>query len=480
MLLKNHKNFVVNKPQLLIWLILSFIFLFSRLINLSTLPLFSDEAYVIARAQELWQTGDLLGMIKFTTQPILIWLVALFIKLPLGTVFAARLVSTLMGLITALLLAFTAGKFIHSNAKWLAFLIMMILPFPFFYDRTLLFESSLLTWMTLAIFVPVVGLPLAILTKQIGWLSVPVIVMLHVKKIKILSISLITTFLVIFAIWLLALGSWEQIFKIIISQTAAPIGVNANFKANLLLSKLWLTTYITWPFLLLMLLGLIREGVLTIKKRGLRPILLIGLWSLLILFVETKIAVIFYPRYLYPILIGVVLLATSALWMLFTLIRNYKNPLRLVTVLIGLIVIFYPSIKFGYTFMNSPKQSAIAHEDKLQFFDDWTSGVGSNEINIEIEKYLRSNNNLTVYVESENSYFITLQRRNNPNFEIEIAHWLNEPLNEIPTNILEQENETWFVRNRHPDIPEDWPVTLITKVQKSPSRYVYLYRIIKQ
>ena len=130
--------------------------------------------------------------------------------------------------------------------------------------------------------------------------------------------------------------------------------------------------------------------------------------------------------------------------------------------------------------MNSPKQSAIAHEDKLQFFDDWTSGVGSNEINIEIEKYLRSNNNLTVYVESENSYFITLQRRNNPNFEIEIAHWLNEPLNEIPTNILEQENETWFVRNRHPDIPEDWPVTLITKVQKSPSRYVYLYRIIKQ
>lgn len=469
-----------KKNQLLVWFLLAFFFILSRLINSNLLPLFSDEAYVIARAQDIWQSGDWLSMVKLTTQPILIWLVTAFIKLPLDIVFAGRFVSVLSGLIAALLVAHAAGKFIHPQAKWFAFLIMIVLPFPFFYDRTLLFESTLLSWMAVAMFIPSTGLPLAILTKQTGWLAVPLIVLLHYWNKKTLLISLIMAIFVPFAVWFVALGSWEQIIKINFGQTAATLG-SANFKINLLRAKLWLVNYFTLPILFLALSGLIKEFLTFIKKRKISPILLIGIWSSSVLILEAKIAVIFYPRYLYPMILGVVLLAVSALWMSFTFISNFKNKImRVAAFFIGVIIIFYPSIKFDYVLIKSPKDAPLALEDHLQFFEDWTSGVGSDEFNKEITAFVQnSNQNLIVYVESENSYYITLDRKYKQNYEVKIADWLNEPLAEIPQGVLEEKAEVWFVRNRHPDIPEDWPVSLISKVQKSPSRSVYLYRVNK-
>ena len=435
---------------------------------------------MISRAQEIWQTDDWLSMVKLTTQPILIWLVAVFIKLPFDIVFAGRLASALFGLITALLIAHAAAKFIYPQAKWFAFFLMLVLPFSFFYDRTLLFESTLLTWMTLAIYIPVAGLPLAILTKQTGWLAVPLAILLHFRNRKLIIISLLSALLIPFAVWFIALGNWEQITKINFGQTAATLG-SADFKVNVLRAKLWLVSYVTLPILLLALFGLIKESVESVKKRVLSPALIIGLWSALILIFEAKVAVIFYPRYLYPMLLGIVLLATSSLWTFFTFVRDIKKPIwRLTALFISPIILFYPSVRFDYTLVNSPQDASLALEDRVQFFEDWTSGVGSNEFNKEITTFTKSSNqDLVVYVESENSYFITLDRKNEQNYSIEIADWLNDPLTEIPQEVFEEKTEVWFVRSRHPDIPGNWPVSLITRVQKSPSRNVYLYRINK-
>lgn len=435
---------------------------------------------MIARAQDIWQTGDWLSMVKLTTQPVLIWLVAVFIKLPLDVVFAGRLVSALFGLITALLIAHAAGKFIHSQARWFAFLVMMVLPFPFFYDRTLLFESTLLGWMALAMFIPAAGLPLAILTKQIGWLALPLVILLKWKNKKVLLISMLVALIIPFAVWFIALGNWEQITKINFGQTAATLG-SANFKINLLRAKLWLVSYFTLPILFLALVGLIKESLIFVKKRKISPVLTIGLWSAFILVFEAKVAVIFYPRYLYPMLLGVVLLATSAAWMLYTLVIGFKKTLLRLTVLfVSPIIILYPSVKFDYILIKSPSRATLALEDHLQFFEDWTSGVGSGELNKKINEFVQNNRGrLVVYVEGENSYYVTLKRGKFQNYEIKIAGWLNEPLTQIPQEVLEEKAEVWFVRNRHPDIPKDWPVTLITQVQKSPSRNVYLYSINK-
>lgn len=475
---KTKKLFTAFEP--VGWFFLVIIFLLTRLINSNSLPLFSDEAYVISKADDIWITGDLLGMLKYTTQPVLIWLVALFIKLPLGVVFAGRLVSAILGLTTAITLGWLASKYIHPQAKWLAFLLVMLLPFSFFYDRTLMFESSLGAFMTLSIGLPIVGLPLAILTKQIGWLVLPISLFLHRNNKKLVAVSLLFAIIIPFAVWFIALGSWDDVFKINFTQTGAGLGTNVNFKGNLLRAKLWLVSYITWPILILAFTGLIKEFIFSFKKRVLSPVFIIGLWSIFVLIFEAKVAVIFYPRYLYPMIIGIVLTATSASWWLYKFASVFNNlAYRLVLAIAIFILMLYPSIKFDYTLINSARSAPLALEDRFQFFEDWTSGIGSIQIEKEVDSFINNRENmLHVYVEGENSYFVTL-KRDDYNYNVRVADWLNDPLDKIPQSVLEEKAEVWFVRNRHPDIPDGWPVTLITKVRKTSTRYVYLYRIDK-
>ena len=348
----------MNKKHLVFtWLILSVVFLFSRLINSKSLPLFSDEAYVIARAWEVWQSGNWLSMVKYTTQPVFVWLVAIFIKLPVGEVFAARLVSSLLGLCTALLIAWAAGKLVHPQARWLAFVFVMLIPFSFFYDRTVLFESGLLSAITLSIFFPALGLPLAILIKQTAWLAIPVAIAIHRKNRKLVLVALFMSITIPLVVWLAALGDWEHV-KTVLAQTSAPIGGGANFKVNLLRAKLWLISYVTLPVLLLALLGLAKEFALFAKKKTISPLLVIGLWSLVILIFEAKVAVIFYPRYLYLMLLGIVLLATSAGWEILGYIKNIKRfyP-RAGISLVYLIAILYFPINFSSLPPASPKET---------------------------------------------------------------------------------------------------------------------------
>ncbi len=127
----------------------------------------------------------------------------------------------------------------------------------------------------------------------------------------------------------------------------------------------------------------------------------------------------------------------------------------------------------------TPEEANIPREDRFQFFEDWTSGVGSRELADQIVK-INSEAETEVYLEEENSYFITLksdQRLKRVN--VEIASWLVDPLMEVPKEVLSDGKTSMFVRNRHPDIPPDWPVELVLEVPKTASRSVYLYRIIK-
>ena len=113
-------------------------------------------------------------MVKYTTQPIFIWLIALFQFLPRDNVTSGRLVSGIFGLGTALIISKLAEKWINHQAEIPAFILMLVLPFSMFYDRTILFES-----VTLFFYGPSNNFPLtiglAVLTKQTGWLILPLV-----------------------------------------------------------------------------------------------------------------------------------------------------------------------------------------------------------------------------------------------------------------------------------------------------------------
>lgn len=451
------------------WFLLIAFFLVSRVYNLEGLPLFSDEAYAVARTWELGKTGELLGMIKYTTQPIFIWLVALFGRLPLGSIVSSRLVSAIAGLGTALVLAKLARKWIGSKAGFLTFILVTILPFSVFYDRTILFESTTLFFMSLSLIFPLAA-GLAILTKQTGWLILPAVIATGQGNFKKRFLEVVFSVVAVVAVWYLAMVNLDSILEIVLGKTSTPVSAAADFKNNLLRSKLWLINYLTIPVILLTFLGAVVAIIESVKKKKMKPLAVVALWTLGIFLLINKIAVIFYPRYLYPVVLGIVLLGSKG-WF------EYSRRFKIIGSLLMSFLILAPAMTLSSRIVTTPQLASLPREDKFQFFEDWTSGVGSSEIADEIIK-ISGGEDINVYLEEENSYFITLKSDSRlKNARVEIADWLVDPLTEIPEEILSGGKFSVFVRNRHPDIPRDWPVEKIFSFNKTAVREVSLYRV---
>lgn len=447
-------------------------FLFSRFYNLGNLPLFSDEGYAVARAWELRDTGELLGMVKYTTQPVFIWLIAIFQFLPFNNIISGRLVSGIFGLGTALIISKLSGKWINNQAAIPAFILMAVLPFSLFYDRTILFESVTLFFMVLAIVFPLVT-GLAILTKQTGWLILPLVLALGKGRLKGRLVRMFISILAVFAVWYFASGGNYSVVESIIGKTAVPVSATANFKNNLLRSKLWLIDYLTWPVIWLSFLGGIAAVTGAIRQKKITPILIVAGWTLGVFLFINKTAVIFYPRYLYSIIFGVVLLAVNG-W------EIVRKTLSNKMVLSGLfILVLLQGIISDWKIIVSPQTAEIPREDGFQFFEDWTSGAGGRQLADKILEVAGSEK-INIYLEEDNSYFVILksdQRLNNA--KIETTGWLIDPLTEIPGNVLENDMTSLFIRNRHPDVPGNWPVELVWSYPKTDFRSVYLYKILK-
>lgn len=449
---------------------------------MSSLPLFSDEAYAILQAERLQHGAPLLGMIKNTTQPVFIWLVALFQLFPVSLIASSRMASTTVGLLSAWMFAILAGRWIHLKARWIAFLITLVLPFSFFYDRTVLFESAVGSAIALSLFFPIIGVPLAILVKQTGWLALPLVFSVH-RKIPILLLTTLTSILIPFFVWWVALGSPDELIKTLQKTSSAPVSMSTTvmmIKNNLLRSKIWLRTYITDPIIAVAFLGVFVELVVSVKKRTITPMFGVGIWTVGIVLFESFIARIFYPRYLYPVVIGIILLATRGIWLLQDALKRII-PLILLIPLV-LLILFLPALRFDWLVMTNVSVAPLALEDRYQFFEDWTSGVGSQELADAIRTYHREiPGELTVYLEEENSYAVTLpielERRQIEN-EIEIGDWLMDPLTDIPDEIRATVPHVLFIRNRNPDIPDDWTVEKIFSFNKTAVREVSLYRIL--
>ena len=468
----------------LVWILLIAGFLFSRFYNLGNLPLFSDEGYAVARAWELKNTGELLGMVKYTTQPVFIWLIAIFQFLPFNNVVSGRLVSGIFGLGTALIISKLAGKWISRQAAIPAFILLSVLPFSLFYDRTILFESVTLFFMVLALVFPA-ATGLAVLTKQTGWLILPLVLAMGKGGLKDRAAKISISILAVIAVWYLAAGSNFSIVGTMISKTASPVSALANFKNNLLRSKLWLIDYLTWPVIWLSILGGISAVIETIREKKITPILIVAGWTVGVFLFINKTAVIFYPRYLYSIIVGVVLLAVNG-WEIIRI--RWPNKI----VLSGLfMLILLPGIISDWKIMVIPQKAEIPREDGFQFFEDWTSGIGIKEM-ISFIEYQGSHpsyegcdpscRKTTLFFEEENSYYVSLLSNNSlkNKISIKIAKWLQDPLGEIPKEIIEDNNlQYFFVRNRHPDVPGNWPVELVWSYPKTDVRSVYLYKILK-
>lgn len=117
-----------NLKKILILGLICLVYLFTRIYNLTSLPVFGDEAIYI-RWSQIIKSVDTLRFIPLTDgkQPLFMWLTAVNLKF-FEPLIASRLISVLAGAGILILLYLISNSFLPS-------LIYLFLPFVFFFDR---------------------------------------------------------------------------------------------------------------------------------------------------------------------------------------------------------------------------------------------------------------------------------------------------------------------------------------------------------
>jgi len=123
---------------------LAIFYFLARLINLTKLPIFNDEAIYLDwgwRATNL--PGQLFVSLYDAKQPLLVWIFGLFENILKNPLFAGRLVSIMTGFLTLLGIYFLAKSVFDKKVAFLAGIFYIAIPIFSFFDRQALMESSL-------------------------------------------------------------------------------------------------------------------------------------------------------------------------------------------------------------------------------------------------------------------------------------------------------------------------------------------------
>jgi 4-amino-4-deoxy-L-arabinose transferase-like glycosyltransferase len=120
------------------------LFLLTRLVNLTLLPVFSDEAlYIEWGWRELTIPGQAFHSLYDAKQPFLMWFFGLGQIIFPDPLFGSRLASVICGLISLLGLWQLSKKFFDPKIVILSTLVYCLVPNFVFYDRQALMESAL-------------------------------------------------------------------------------------------------------------------------------------------------------------------------------------------------------------------------------------------------------------------------------------------------------------------------------------------------
>lgn len=141
-LLKLKRLIIKNK-----YLILLVIFYFAfRLVNLTKLPIFNDEAIYLDWAwRETHSAGFLYYSLYDAKQPFLMWIFGIMENIFSDPLFAGRLVSVIAGFLSLLGIYKLAKYFFDKKVALVSVFLYIIVPIFSFYDRQALMESAIAT-----------------------------------------------------------------------------------------------------------------------------------------------------------------------------------------------------------------------------------------------------------------------------------------------------------------------------------------------
>lgn len=488
-------------PYGLIALGFSAVYLFLRLANIMSLPLFTDEAIYtrwsqIARFDAGWRFISLTD----GKQPMFVWWDMVFMRLTHDPLLAGRLVSVVCGLLTMLGLYFL-GREIFKN-KWVGLLtagLYLLYPFALVYDRMALYDSMVGTFTIWSLYFEVllvrnpkawISFTLALflgagmLTKTsafFSWYLLPVTLVLFDWKSKNLwkrlglwvwfaaiAIGLANVYYLVLRLspFYYIIGQKNEIFVYSIHDFLQhPF---TFFLGNFIGMWNWFIAYFTYPMLFLCLGGFFVYKNFTKEKI---VFLIYFAVPFLLLALDGKVL---YPRFiLFMTLPLLPIVALCLVW----LYGYLKRPALFAICLIVFAALW---VRADYLIITDFAHAPIADSDLTQYINGWPAGGGTKEIISYLSNQAKHGK---IFVASEGTfgslptYAVQIYLGDNKNVEGE-GIW---PIQQVaPTDVQSKvlKMSTFMIFDQTQIPPSGWRVTLIAKYQKGISNsYMRLYKV---
>jgi len=442
----------VKNKSLLCFLALLVLYFVLHLFNLTTLPVFADEAIYIRWSQLIIDDFSryLFYPMNDGKTPLLMWLTVPFLRLFTDQLFAARLVSVLAGAMNVSFIFLILKKLHEKKAAYIAMFLAIINPFIFFHNRLAITDALLFANLTVSYyfvllivknksFWPVLGLALffflAIMSKTPALLFIPVFYLaiffaeklnlqLFINKALKISLGLILAGL--------ALASFKN--EPLFSQLFAVGGNFLQDKSVIFSTAIWPVIIRNTKFFMEQLMTYLGPVVLVLalpafkKTRRKQSILFCS--AIVFILPLVLLGKIIYPRY---ILSSSLFFLSSAAISLHNL-RNKKIIQSL-----ALLLIILPYLLFIKNAYFNVDQLQLSKIDREQFLEEWSSGHGIKEISEMIEKFAQTQR---VAVATE-GYFGTLPdgillNLHNQNVDNIYVEGIGQPIREIPSSFWQK------------------------------------------
>lgn len=476
-------------------------FAFTRLYNVTFLPIFTDEAIYIRWSQigsrdAAWRFISLVD----GKQPLYTWIAMVFMRLTPDPVFAGRLVSVLAGLGSFIGMFFLGRETLRSAKIGVtASILYLISPFALVYDRMALYDSLTAMFSIWNLYLAILlvrrvrldialifgmTLGLGMLNKSIGFLGlymVPATILFFdfrkgSRVARFMKWCLYVGIAAVISQAMYSILRLSPLFNMVAQKdsvfiyplhewTRHPLEF---FEGNIRGLFDWLINYLTWPVWIAVLLP-----IFTIWKQT-REKLLLYIWWLAPFMALALFGRVLYPRFILFMTMPLLVLAALTVD---SIVKRWGKTIFGIIVLVALV---FPSVWTDYLLLTQPTHALIPQADRGQYINDWPAGWGIREVNDFILKESYKGN-VVVYTEGTFGllpYGLEIWLVDKPNIEIR-GIW---PLTETPPQeVLESVklHPTYLVANEPKDVPRGWPLTLLASYPKGlrSDRTLRLYKI---
>jgi hypothetical protein len=327
----------------------------------------------------------LLPLQEFGWEPLNIWLAALVNRAVTDPLLALRLTTVFFGGLSAIIAYKTIKLIFNKTAASFTAWLVIICPLLLVHDRLGLRGEaiiSFISWLTLtglylrlvrknsrAVYLIALALIIGLMTKTTAMALIPAVLLAYLffrprlDKADFLAALISCSPFLFFTLT----GTLNNVLnkKEVFVLSWAQLG--SLIKPNLIQTGLWFYQYLTWPILLVIVLGLILVGKFNHRRGGLLLLNILPAFLLIIL-----IGRMFFPRYLVNVVSLLLTFGGIGLAWLYQKLPRLLKPL--------LVIIFLPALFLDFQIIKDIRQAKLPEIERWQYVTGWPAGYGLTEL----------------------------------------------------------------------------------------------------